>query len=162
MVYFIPTIEKILVEELARLFRNNVWKLHGLSKSIILDKGLQFIAGLMRELNRMLEIKSKMSITFHSQTNGQIEKVNQELEQYLRIFINHRQEQQSDQLRTVEFAYNNKAHLSTKILPFKANYRQDSRMGFKMRRKGKYKGTEKFMIKMKEIQEEAKVTLEKT
>jgi len=66
MVYFIPTIEKILVEELARLFRNNVWKLHGLSKSIILDKGLQFIAGLMRELNRMLEIKSKMSITFHS------------------------------------------------------------------------------------------------
>jgi len=65
MVYFIPTIEKILVEELARLFRNNVWKLHGLSKSIILDKGLQFIAGLMRELNRMLEIKSKMSITFH-------------------------------------------------------------------------------------------------
>jgi len=66
MVYFIPTIEKILVEELARLFRNNVWKLHGLSKSIILDKGLQFIAGLMRELNRMLEIKSKMSITFYS------------------------------------------------------------------------------------------------
>jgi len=47
MVNFIPTTEKTLVEELARLFRDNVWKLHGLLKSIILDKGPQFTAGLM-------------------------------------------------------------------------------------------------------------------
>ena len=47
MVNFIPITEKTLVEELARLFRDNVWKLHGLLKSIILDKGPQFTAGLM-------------------------------------------------------------------------------------------------------------------
>ena len=57
--------------------------------------------------------------------------------------------------------YNNKVHSSTKISSFKANYRQDSRIGFKMRRKGKYKGTEKFMMKIKEIQEEVKAALEK-
>ena len=90
MVYFIPTTEKILAEELARLFRDNVWKLHRLSKSIISNRGLQFTAGLIRELNRMLEIESKISIAFHPQTDKQTERVNQELEQYLRIFIDHR------------------------------------------------------------------------
>jgi len=96
MVYFIPTIEKILAKGLARLFRNNVWKLHRLSKSIISNRGLQFTAGLIRELNRILEIESKISIAFHPQTNKQTERVNQELEQYLRIFIDHRQEQWPD------------------------------------------------------------------
>jgi len=52
-------------------------------------------------------------------------------------------------------------YLSTKTLPFKANYGQDPRMGFEMRKKGKYKRIEKFMTKIKEIQEKAKAILEK-
>jgi len=93
MVHFIPTMEKTSAEGLARLFRDNVWKLHGLPKSIISDKGPQFTAGLMRELNKMLGIKSKLLTAFHPQTDGQTERLNQELEQYLRMFIDHRQEQ---------------------------------------------------------------------
>ena len=151
MVHFIPTIEKMLVEGLARLFRDNVWKLYGLPESIISDRGPQFAAELMRELNRMLGIESKMLMAFYPQTDRQMERVNQELEQYLRMFIDHRQEQQPDWLGTAEFAYNNKVHLSTKTSPFKANYGQDPRMGFEVRRKGKYKGAEKFMTKIKEI-----------
>jgi len=151
IVYFIPTIEKTLVEGLARLFRDNIWKLHGLSKSIILDRGPQFTARLMRELNRILEIESKISMAFYPQTNEQMEKINQKLKQYLRIFIDHRQEQWLDWLGTVEFAYNNKVHSSTKTLFFKANYGQDSRMGFEARKKEKYKGVEKFVTKMKEV-----------
>jgi len=92
MVYFIPTTEKTLAERLVRLFRDNMWKLHGLLESIILDRGPQFVAGLMRELNRMLGIKSKLSMVFYPQTDGQTERMNQELEQYLRMFIDHRQE----------------------------------------------------------------------
>ena len=161
MVHFIPTTEKTSAKGLARLFRDNVWKLHGLPESIISDRGPQFAAGLMRELNRILEIESKLSMVFHPQTNRQTERVNQELEQYLRMFIDHRQEQWSDWLGTAEFAYNNKTHSSTKVLPFKANYRQDPRMGLEMRKKGKYKGAEKFVTKMKEIQEEAKAVLGK-
>jgi len=148
-------------EGLARLFRDNVWKLHGLPESIISDRGPQFVAGLMKELNGMLGIKSKLSTAFHPQTDGQTERVNQELEQYLRMFIDHRQEQWLEWLGTVEFAYNNKAHSSTKTSPFKANYGQDPRMGFEGRKKGKYAGAEKFVEKMKEIQEEAKAALGK-
>jgi len=47
MIHFIPTTEKTLVKGLARLFRDNMWKLHGLPKSIISDWGPQFAAGLM-------------------------------------------------------------------------------------------------------------------
>jgi len=161
MVHFIPTTEKTSAEGLVRLFRDNVWKLHRLPESIILDRGPQFAAGLMKELNGMLGIKSKLSTAFHPQTDGQIERVNQELEQYLKMFIDHRQEQWPEWLGTAEFAYNNKAHSSTKTLPFKANYGQDPRMGFEGRKKGKYAGAEKFVEKMKEIQEEAKAVLGK-
>jgi len=56
----------------------------------------------------------------------------------------------------VEFAYNNKTHSSTKTLPFKANYRQDPRMGFKIRKKGRYEGAEKFVIKIREIKKRQK------
>jgi len=93
MVHFIPTTEKTLAEGLARLFRDNMWKLHSLPESIISDREPQFVAGLMRKLNEMLGIKSKLSTVFHPQTDGQTERVNQELKQYLRMFINHRQEQ---------------------------------------------------------------------
>jgi len=64
-------------------------------------------------------------------------------------------------LGTTEFAYNNKVHSSIKTSPFRANYRQDSRMGFEMRKKRKYERVEKFVTKIKEIQEEAKVALGK-
>ena len=98
---------------------------------------------------------------YHPQTDGQIERINQELEQYLRVFIDYRQEQWPDWLGTAEFLYNNKIHTATKILPFKANYGQDPRMGFEERRKGKYKVAGKFVERMKKIQKEAKAVLGK-
>jgi len=93
MAHFVPTTEKTTAEGLARLFRDNVWQLHRLPESIISDRGLQFAAGLMRELNGLLGIETKLLTAFHPQTDGQTERMNQELEQYLRMFIDHRQEQ---------------------------------------------------------------------
>ena len=78
--------------------------------------------GMMKELNNLLEIQTKLSIAYHPQTDGQTERINQKLEQYLRVFIDHRQEQWLDWLGMAEFVYNNKIHTATKILPFKANY----------------------------------------
>ena len=153
--------EKTLVEGLARLFRDNMQKLHRLPKSIISGRKPQFIVELMRELNKILEIENKISTAFYSQTNRQTEMVNQELEQYLRMFIDYRQEQWPDWLEMTKFVYNNKVYSSTKTLPFKTNYEQDPRIGFEVRRKEKYKRMEKFVIKIKEVQKEAKAALRK-
>ena len=66
MIYFVVTMEEILAEELARLFRDNIWKLHGLPESIVSDRGLQFAVKLTKELNQMLGIKTRLSTAFHS------------------------------------------------------------------------------------------------
>jgi len=161
MVHFIATTEKTSAEGLARLFQDHVWKLHRLPESITSDRGVQFAAAMMKELNNLLGIQMKLSTAYHPQTDGQMERINQELEQYLRVFIDYRQEQWPDWLETAEFAYNNKIHTATKISPFKVSYGQDPRMGFEGRRKGKYKAAEKFVERMKKIQEEAKAALEK-
>jgi len=89
MAHFVPTTEKTTAEGLARLFRDSVWWLHGLPESIISDRGPQFAAGLIKELNGLLDIETKLSTAFHPQTDGQTERMNQELEQYLRMFIDH-------------------------------------------------------------------------
>jgi len=161
MAHFIATTEKTSAEGLARLFQDHVWKLHGLPESITLDRGVQFAAGMMKELNNLLGIQTKLSTAYHPQTDRQTERINQELEQYLRVFIDHRQEQWPDWLGTVEFMYNNKIHTATKISPFKANYGQDPMMGFEGRKKGKYEVAGKFVERIKKIQEEAKAVLGK-
>jgi len=83
--------ERTMAEGLARLFRDNMWRLHGLLKSVVLDRGPQFAAELTKELNRMLGIKTKLLTAFHPQMNRQTEHMNQELEQYLRFFVDYRQ-----------------------------------------------------------------------
>ena len=77
MTYFVATIEGILAEDLVRLFRDNVWKLHGLPKSIVLDKGPQFAAELTKELNRMLGIEIRLLTAFYPQIDSQTEQMNQ-------------------------------------------------------------------------------------
>ena len=89
--HFVVTIDRTLVEELARLFRDNMWKLHKLLESVVLNRGPQFAVELTKKLNRMLGIKIKLSTAFHLQTDGQTEQINQKLEQYLRFFVEHQQ-----------------------------------------------------------------------
>ena len=136
MSHFVVTTEKTTAEGLAKLFRDNVWKLHGLPESVISDRGPQFAAGLTKELNKMLGIETKLSTAYHPETNGQMERTNQELEQYLRMYVNHRQNNWSEWLATAEFAFNNKVHTATKMSSFQVNYGREPRMGFDIRKKG--------------------------
>jgi len=71
MTYFVATTEEISAEGLAKLFRDNIWKLYGLPKSMTLDRGPQFATELTKELNRMLGIETKLLTAFHPQTDGQ-------------------------------------------------------------------------------------------
>jgi len=135
MVYFVVTTEEVTAEGLARLFRNNMWKLYRLLESVISDRGLQFVIELTRELNKMLGIEMRLLTSFYLQMNRQIEWMNQELEQYLRFLTEYRQRDWPEWLVTAEFAVNNKVHIATKISPFMANYGRELRMGANIRRK---------------------------
>ena len=126
------------------------------------DRGPQFAAELTKELNRMLEIKTKLSTAFHPQTDGQTERMNQELEQYLRIFVEHRQKDWPEWLASAEFTINNKTHTATKMSPFMANYEKEMRMGGDIRKKGKVESVTEFVQRMKKVQEEAEAALKKT
>ena len=92
----------------------------------------------------------------------QMERTNQELEQYLRMYINHRQNNWSEQLATVEFVFNNKVHTATKSSLFQVNYRREPRIGFDIRKKGKNEKVEEFARKMKKRYEEAREALVKS
>jgi len=132
--YFVAMIEETLIEGLARLFRDNVWKLYRLPKSIISDRESQFMAELTKELNKMLGIEMRLSIVFYSQTDRQTKQINQELEQYLRFFMEYKQR---DWLEWLAIVVNNKIYAATKVLPFMENYRRELRVKVDIRRKGK-------------------------
>ena len=162
MTHFVATTEGTSVEGLARLLQNNVWKLHGLPESVVSDRGPQFAAELTKELNRILGIKTKLSTAFHSQIDGQTERMNQELEQYFRFFIEHRQKDWPEWLAVAEFVVNNKVHTVTKVSPFMANYRKELRIEGDIRRKGKVENATEFVERMKKVYEKAETALKKT
>ena len=159
--HFIPTVEETSARGTAVLYRDNVWKLHGLPEEIITDKDPRFASDFIKELNTILGIKTKISTPYHPQTDGQTERVNQELEQYLRLFIERRQEDWPEWLALAEFAYNNKVHTSTRVSPFFANYGYHPRMGFEPRRQTKVEEAGEFAERMRKIHEETKAALSK-
>ena len=109
----------------------------------------------------MLGIKTKLSTAFHPQTDGQTERMNQELEQYLWFFIKHRQKDWPEWLVAAEFAVNNKVHMATKVSPFMANYGKELRMVGDIRRKWKVESVTVFVERLKKVQEEAEAALRK-
>jgi len=91
-IHIAPTTAEVDSVGIARLFHDHVWQNHGLPEQVISDRGAQFVSAFTRELNQLLGIKTTPSTAYHPQTDGQTEQVNQEIEQYLQIFINHRQD----------------------------------------------------------------------
>jgi hypothetical protein len=120
--HFIPTTSALSAEGAARLFRDHIWKSHGWPKKIISDRGTQFAAKFTAELNKLLGIDTALSTAYHPQTDGQTERTNQELEQYLRLYTNFMQSDWSEWLSQAEFSYNNRLHSSTGFSPFYLEY----------------------------------------
>jgi len=75
-VHFVPTHTTVTVERAARLFLHHVWKLHGLQKCIVSDRGPQFVALFTKELYRLLGIRLFFSTAWHPQMDGQTEHIN--------------------------------------------------------------------------------------
>jgi len=115
------------------------------------DRGPQFAAELTKELNEMLGIQMKLSIAFHPQTDRQTEHMNQELEQYLQFFIDHRQKDWPELLASAEFVINNKVHSTMKISLFMVNYRRELRMEGDIKKKGKVEKATEFVERLKRM-----------
>ena len=129
MAHFVscPDIEAPTV---ARLFLKHVWKHHGLPDSIISDRGTQFVSAFWDELTRQLKIDARLSSAYHPETDGQTERTNAVMEQFLRAYVSYLQDDWIDWLPMAEFTFNNTESATTKVSPFLANSGQHPRMGF--------------------------------
>ena len=92
MSIFIPTHKTLTSPQLARLFIQHVFAKHGVPIDIVSDRGRHFISHFWADLCSALGIQSNLSTAYHPETDGQTERVNQILEQYLRIYINYQQD----------------------------------------------------------------------
>ena len=99
-----------------------MWSRHKIPRKVISDRGPQFATQFMKDLYRLVGTQGNLSTAYHPQTDGQTERVNQEVEQYLRVCINHQQTDWAEWLKCTEFSFNDKIHSSTGFSPFFANY----------------------------------------
>ena len=117
-------------EETAKLLLTHVFRLHGLPAGAVSDRDPRFASLVMRHLYQILGVESKLSTAFHPQTDGQTEIVNQEMERYLRTYVNYQQDDWVEWLPQAEFAANAAISATTKVTPFFANYGYEPRMTF--------------------------------
>ena len=127
------------------------------------DRGPQFVAEFTKELYRLLGIKLAATTAYHPQGDGQTERANQELEQYLRLFINQRQDDWDDLLPIAEFQYNNHIHTATQAVPFLLDTGWIPRMGFEPdQQRSHVESINEFKERMENALNEAKAALVKS
>src|SRR6202045_3789128 len=106
----------------AQILQDQVFHDHGVPHKIVSDRGPQFVSRFMKEFYAMIRVKVNLSTAFHPQTDGQTEWVNQEIEVYLRAYVDHLQDDWAEWLSTAEFALNNCEHSATGQTPFFLEY----------------------------------------
>ena len=114
-----------MAEQLAELYARHIFRLHGLPKTIVSDRRSQFITKFWRALCKALKIGVLLSTPYHPEIDGQTERVNAILGQYLRTYVNYLQDDWEAWLHLAEFATNNHASETTGMSSFFANYEQD-------------------------------------
>ena len=122
-----------LCKDLPRKYLEATW----LPSSIISDRDPMFTSKFWAELMGRLDVRLRKSTAFHPQTDGQTERVNQSLEQYLRQYCNYKQDNWYDLLPLVEYAYNNSATMATQMSLFFANYGSHPRTNWQVEKESK-------------------------
>ena len=161
--HFVDMVTTLSTAGTARLYVQHIWKHHGLPKKVVSNKGPQFVVEFMKELYWLLGIKLAATTAYHPQGDGQTERINQELEQYLQLFVNQRQDDWVGLLPFMEFQYNNHVHSATQQPPFFLDTGQAPHMGFEPgQRRSHLESVNEFKECMEGALEEAKAALAKS
>jgi hypothetical protein len=120
--HFIPIRDTYDVTDVARVFVSEVIRLHGIPKKIISDRDSKFTSRFWTSLQSALGTHLNLSTAYHPETDGQTERVNQVMEDMLRMYVMDNQTHWEKYLPLVEFAYNNNFHSSISMPPYEALY----------------------------------------
>ena len=132
-VEFIPCTKSMSALDTTKLYLHHVWKHHGLPTGIVSDQGLQFASQVINDICKRLGIQPQLSTAYHPQTNGQTERINQDLQQYPRIFTSEKQNKWVSWLPLAQFFYNAKKQLSTEKSLFEVTWSYQPKMGFEQK-----------------------------
>lgn len=166
MVHISPITGEIEAEHLAEIFLKDIFRLHGLPKEFIHDRGAVFMSRFFTKVCEALHIKQLPSSAYHPQTDGQTERVNRVLEDTLRHYVSADHSNWEGLLPMVEFAINNSKHASSQCTPFYLNYGRHplTPLSAQLPSKGQIEvnapAAAKFVAKMQDALTEAKKHLE--
>ena len=127
--HFVPVKHPYTASAIVQLFLDNIVKLHGLPQSIVSDWDTIFVSAFWRELFKLYKVNLLMSTTYHPQTDGQTERVNQCLEMFLRCAVQDAPATWKAWLSLAELWYNSTYHTSLGCSPFKALYGYEPNVG---------------------------------
>ena len=146
-------------EGIAKIYRDEIWKLHGIPKKILSDRGLQFALRFIEELTKALRMKRMLSIAYYPQSDRQTERINQEIGTFLQHYVNYQQDNWMEWITAAEFYYNDKKHAATRQTLFVLNFGRHSwkeNLEIQM----EISKLEEFLMKLQRSWEKAKKSIE--
>ena len=162
MAHFITLPTNTEAALLVEVFLREIWRLHGLPRSIVSDRDTKFTSYHWNEVTKRLGIRLRMSTTFHPQTDGQSERLNQTIEAYLQIFCNFEQNDWAEVLPMAEFTYNNSVTSATGMSPFYANFGYHPRTNWPIEIEGRNPASQLYVHWMETVHTQLKENLEET
>ena len=159
MIQLFPISTEITTRGVATIFRDHIFKLHGTPRKVISDRGPQFVSSFMDALYTLLKIEGNPSTAYHPQTDGQTERYNATVEQYLRLYTNHPQNDWVEWLALAEFAHNQNTTVSG-YSPFMLNFGQQPNIRGEHRKTVRNESAKEFVEMMQGTFKLAKESLE--
>ena len=159
-VHFAPTTKKVDAFGLARIFRTTIYRHHGMPKAIISDRDDRFLSHFWRALFSVVGTDLKFSTAYHPQSDGQSERANRTLEEYLRHYINPLQDNWDEYLDLAEYAINDSINPSTGYTPFYLTYGQHPNTALDLTTDAMVPKAQDFLVEMKDAVTHAKAKLQ--
>jgi hypothetical protein len=157
-----PTNTDLSTAGAAKIYIERVFRDHRMSERIISDRGPQFVSKFMAEVYRQLRIEGNPSTAYHPQTNGEAERANQEIEKYLRLFVNSRKDDWYQWLPIAQFALNDRKNKTTGYSPFFLDKGRHPKDGIQNQRQtSNVPAADQWLENLRKARQSAKVAMEK-